>query len=266
MSSFFAVKLDNALPKFRCFKVIMFVVFKESSNRKGAPVWLITHMSSSMVMCVRSALKLRSRTVLCVEKAGLQFALIDTQPCQSKSKSLPPWCVPWYRARVPRQFSRLHMAHNPRRWIMKTALFTLAAILACSVGANGYLAYVATKSNYMSEIEAKRSRINDDMVSEMIWTRFNSYDQNQMELARMQGYNEGINAVVQKVDPQQSQISAIWHAGYQRGLEQSNFMQYMKAINFTSSWPDSMLLAIKEFANAMMKKDSDAPQQKPEGK
>lgn len=167
---------------------------------------------------------------------------------------------------------------------MKTAVFTLAAILACSVGANGYLAYVSTKSNYMAEIETKRSRINNDMVNEMMWTRFNSYDQNQMELARMQGYNEGINAVVQKVDPQQSQISAIWHAGYQRGLEQSNFMEemgfekgygqgvakgreeYMKAINNILSGQEDVKTAIKEFANAMSKKDSDAPQQKPEGK
>ena len=53
--------------------------------------------------------------------------------------------------------------------------------------------------------------------------------------------------------------------GYGQGVSKGR-EEYMKAINNILSGHDDVKTAIKEFANAMMKKDSDAPQQKPEGK
>jgi hypothetical protein len=43
----------------------------------------------------------------------------------------------------------------------------------------------------------------------------------------MQGRLDGIASVVYNIHPQQNEISGIWHAGYQRGLEQTNFVEEM---------------------------------------
>lgn len=142
----------------------------------------------------------------------------------------------------------------------------------------GFQAYQNYKNSFVAQIETKRSQINEDMTNEMLWQKISQVDNNQIEIARMQGYNEGINACAYKLDPKESQISSIWHSGYYRGLEQTDFVgeiQYekgyssgfqngqrenMKAIQNVIKSGDNVQKALENFANNLQKqKEEPAP-------
>ena len=165
---------------------------------------------------------------------------------------------------------------------MKSAyLFGFASLFIASAGFNAFLYQKLSQSNYATKIEEKRSQINDDMVNEMIWTRINDTQTQNVELARMQGYNEGIQAVALNVPAHQSQISNIWHTGYQRGLEQTAFVEEMgfekgykegftkgqqenmKAIYTIMKSGDNIQSALKEFMDNQIKdKQEEIPSKK----
>jgi hypothetical protein len=153
--------------------------------------------------------------------------------------------------------------------IVYTVFVGLVAII-------GFQAYQNYKTSYVAQIETKRSQINEDMTNELLWQKLNQVDANQMETARMQGYNEGINACAYKLDPKESQISSIWHSGYYRGLEQTEFVgeiQYekgystgfqigqrenMKAIQTIIKSGDNIQNALENFANKLQKQQEEA--------
>jgi hypothetical protein len=111
------------------------------------------------------------------------------------------------------------------RGFVFNSILTIGII--ASLGLNYYFFSTRQQSNFLKEIETTRSKINEDMTNEIVMSRFNTIDNNQIEMARMQGYNEGILACAFKLDPKENQISSIWHSGYSRGLEQTAFVEEM---------------------------------------
>ena len=106
---------------------------------------------------------------------------------------------------------------------------TLGFIAAISLGANGFQYYQNNRTSFLLEIETKRNSINQDQISEFILSHKNGLDnESAMEYAKLTGKIEGIQSVVHNASPQQNEISSIWHAGYYRGLEQTDFVGEMK--------------------------------------
>lgn len=162
-----------------------------------------------------------------------------------------------------------------------------ASIFIVSLAANGFLYYKVNQANFYTNIEEKRGKINEDQLNDLLWTRMNDMQTQNVELARMQGYNEGIQAVAFNVPPHQNQISNIWHAGYNRGLEQTEFvgeMNYekgygagftmgqqenMKALSTIMKSGDNIQSALKQFMDNQLKNnenDAKTPEVKKESK
>jgi hypothetical protein len=139
--------------------------------------------------------------------------------------------------------------------------------LICSIAANYFFFTTRYQATFMRDVESKRSQINEDMANELFMSRLSSIDNNQIEIAKMQGYNEGIIACAFKLDPKESQISNIWHSGYARGLDQTAFVEEMgfekgyasgfqagqkenmKAIQTILKSGDNIQKALEKFAN-----------------
>jgi hypothetical protein len=164
---------------------------------------------------------------------------------------------------------------------------TVGLIAAISLTINGIQYYQNSRTKFLLEIETKRNSINQDQISEFILANRNSSDnESSLEYAKMTGKIEGIQSVVHNASPQQNEISSIWHAGYYRGLEQTDFvgeMKYeqgyaqgfqrgtnenMKAIQTILKSGDNIQSAIKNFVDEQGKKLEEnakdlAPQAKP---
>lgn len=157
-----------------------------------------------------------------------------------------------------------------------------ATFLIVSLASNGFLYHKLNQANYSTVIEEKRGKINEDQMNELLWIRMNDMQNQNTEIARMQGYNEGIQAVALNVPPHQSQVSNIWHAGYQRGLEQTNFVEEMgyekgyangfnmgqqenmKALTIIMKSGDNIQSALKQFMDDQLKKNNDNKENKTE--
>lgn len=151
----------------------------------------------------------------------------------------------------------------------------LATIFIVSLASNGFLYYKLNQANYSTQIEEKRGKINEDQMNELLWIRMNDMQNQTSEIARMQGYSEGIQAVALNVPPHQSQISNIWHSGYQRGLEQTGFVEEMgyekgyvagfqngqqenmKALSTIMKSGDNVQAALKQFMDDQLKKSNE---------
>lgn len=153
---------------------------------------------------------------------------------------------------------------------------TLGFIAAISIAVNGFQYYQNIRTNFLLEIETKRNSINQDQINEFILTNRNSAEtESSLEYTKMTGKIEGIQSVVHNAHPQQNEISSIWHAGYYRGLEQTDFvgeMKYeqgysqgfqrgtnenMKAIQTILKSGDNIQSAIKNFVEEQSKKLQD---------
>lgn len=151
----------------------------------------------------------------------------------------------------------------------------MSAALAASIGYNYFQFTTNKKSEFLQEVAEKRSKISEDMANELLWTKMNDIQSQNTDLARMQGYQEGILSLVHKIDPAESQISNIWHSGYSRGLEQTSFVgemefekgyqkgftagqnETMKAFNTIFKSGDNVQGAIKQFIDSQLKKQED---------
>jgi hypothetical protein len=97
----------------------------------------------------------------------------------------------------------------------------------------------------------------------------------------MEGHNEAINSLVHKIDPKENMASNIWHMGYYRGLEQTDFvgeMKYeqgfsqgyqkgtsenMKAIHTIMKSGDNIKSAIEKFVENQIPQEKPAQNDKP---
>ena len=159
---------------------------------------------------------------------------------------------------------------------MKNWLF-FGVILVASLAANGFQYYQNARAWFLLEVETKRGQINQDQIAEFILSKKNGFadDTSVVEFAKMQGRMDGITSVVYNIHPQQNEISGIWHAGYQRGLEQTNFVEEMgyekgfsqgfqkgtnenmKAIQTILKSGDNVQQAIKDFVANQAKSIAD---------
>ena len=87
--------------------------------------------------------------------------------------------------------------------------YVVYAILACSVLTNGYQIY----------------RIDNMKSIQDLLMHVNSVKNENMELAKNQGKIEGIISVVNNIKPESNDISAIWHSGYYRGMDQVEYVR-----------------------------------------
>jgi len=159
------------------------------------------------------------------------------------------------------------------RFYIVNSILTVGLI--ASLASNYFFFTTRYQATFMRDVEAKRSQLNEDMTNEILMSRINNIDNNQIEIARMQGYNEGILACVLKIDPKESQISNIWHSGYTRGLEQTAFVEEMgyekgyasgfqngqkenmKAIQVILKSGDNVQKALEKFANDLQNSNQE---------
>jgi len=99
-------------------------------------------------------------------------------------------------------------------------------VFAASVALNITFYIENQRKDFLISIENKRSEINNDMIAELTYA--SKEKENNAQIAKMEGYNEAINSLVNKIDPKESQISNIWHLGYYRGLEQTDYVGEMR--------------------------------------
>lgn len=165
--------------------------------------------------------------------------------------------------------------------VMRAYLPTIiGVVLMASIAGNIGQFYSQKRTEFLLQLETKRNEINGDQINEMISSRNGSSAFGNpaidAQFAENQGYIRGIQSVVNKVTPQESEISSIWHAGYYRGMEQTDFvgeLQYekgygagftagqrenMKAINTIISSGDNIQSALKKFADDLQQKNDEA--------
>lgn len=158
-----------------------------------------------------------------------------------------------------------------------TIVTSIVGMLATSLAVNGIQYYRSTKMDLLLEVEKKRNEINTDQINEFILSGNRHNISNDPVYAESQGYVRGILSVVTKASPQDSEISSIWHNGYERGLSQSEFvgeMQYekgyqsgfnigqqetMKALSTIMKSGDNIQSAIKNFVDDQSKKLESKP-------
>ena len=153
-----------------------------------------------------------------------------------------------------------------------TGIFFGGILLLSSIGLNLVQYNAQNKSNFLTEIEGKRSRILQDQVTELM---YNLQEKTmQAELAKNEGFNEGVNNVIKNADPNANQWSQTWHNGYYRGLEQTAVtkdLEYekgydlgfnqgqrenMKAITTILKSGNDIQTAMQKFADDLISKDS----------
>jgi hypothetical protein len=153
-----------------------------------------------------------------------------------------------------------------------TGIFFGGILLLSSIGLNLVQYNAQNKSNFLTEIEGKRSRILQDQVTELM---YNLQEKTmQAELAKNEGFNEGVNNVIKNADPNANQWSQTWHNGYYRGLEQTAVtkdLEYekgydlgfnqgqrenMKAITTILKSGNDIQTAMQKFADDLISKDA----------
>ena len=153
-----------------------------------------------------------------------------------------------------------------------TGIFFGGILLLSSIGLNLVQYNAQNKSNFLTEIEGKRSKILQDQVTELM---YNLQERTmQAELAKNEGFNEGVNNVIKNADPNANQWSQTWHNGYYRCLEQTAVtkdLEYekgydlgfnqgqrenMKAITTILKSGNDIQTAMQKFADDLISKDA----------
>lgn len=167
----------------------------------------------------------------------------------------------------------------------KIFVYSLFLVLAASVGANLIQFYNNNKISYISEIRKEAGKLSQDGFAEVMGAYLQNVRDNTIDNAKQQGKLEGIVSLVHKIPPQESEISSIWHAGYQRGLEQTDFVsemqfekgyaagitkgreEYLKAVNNILTSGNDFKSSLQEFIKNQTKdQKEEAVQEKPSGK
>jgi len=73
----------------------------------------------------------------------------------------------------------------------------------------------------MFELSEMRSDINNDFVSELMWSRFNDFENFDADILVAQGRIEGVIDYIN--NDNSTYIDELWHEGYQRGLSQVDY-------------------------------------------
>jgi hypothetical protein len=95
-----------------------------------------------------------------------------------------------------------------------------AFAVTCSIGYNLYQQTQITRLKQINELVKTKESLVNDSFNEILMNRISELRDNLAETNRNQGRVEGMVAASMNLSPQQNQVSAIWHEGYNRGLEQ----------------------------------------------
>lgn len=90
-------------------------------------------------------------------------------------------------------------------------------VLAASIASNIFLYYSHTRTQFILNVVTERLRINEDEKSELAFSQFSKMNENMIELARGQGRIEAYANIAQNLPVQDSDVSAIFHAGLDSG-------------------------------------------------
>ena len=112
---------------------------------------------------------------------------------------------------------------------MNRIAWCLVAILALSLGFNGWLYYKHDRMSHTVLLIDQKDKLQQQQMNEFMMVMYNKTNENIAEVARQQGKLEGMLAVIHNIKPDSSEHSAVWHAGYHRGLDQSVDMAKMKS-------------------------------------
>ena len=100
-------------------------------------------------------------------------------------------------------------------------LMTLLALLFTLVNHSITLDRENVRLRSMVELSEMRSEVNNDFVSELLWTRFNDIEGFNADMLISQGRIEGVIDYINNENA--TYIDELWHEGYQRGLSQVDF-------------------------------------------
>jgi len=109
--------------------------------------------------------------------------------------------------------------------------YVFAGLFALSLGANAYQVYRIDNYKTYSDLLDQKDRLTQGGYNELLYSHINSLKNDQFESAKSQGKIEGILSIVNNTKPEENDISAIWHSGYYRGMEQVDYVR-------TSSYED----------------------------
>lgn len=112
---------------------------------------------------------------------------------------------------------------------MNRVAWCLIGVLALSLGFNGWLYYKNDRLTQTVLLIDQKDRLQQQQMNEFSLIMYNRTNENIAEVARQQGKLEGMLAVIHNIKPDTSEHSAVWHAGYHRGLDQSADMAKMKS-------------------------------------
>jgi len=105
--------------------------------------------------------------------------------------------------------------------------------LACVTGFAIFQNYQINKLQMINQITFEARHLTDDSFKELFMITMGNIRDNQMENIKSTGKVEGMLAVISNQKPQDSETSALWHAGYYRGIDQS---QDMAAISYETGY------------------------------
>jgi hypothetical protein len=157
--------------------------------------------------------------------------------------------------------------------------YGMGVLLFTSFSINVAQWYKTNQINLVSEVNRDRSRINEDALNEILLQYMDNVRNNTIEQAKQSGKLEGILAVAYRAAPQENEYSAVWHGGYERGLEQTKFIgemeyekgyaagvnkgreDYLRSINNILDSKEDFKTALKEFVAA---KEKEGKKQEPQ--
>lgn len=105
--------------------------------------------------------------------------------------------------------------------------------LACVTGFAIFQNYQINKLQIINQLTFEARHLTDDSFKELFMVTMGNIRDNQMENIKSTGKVEGMLAVISNQKPQDSETSALWHAGYYRGIDQS---QDMAAISYETGY------------------------------
>jgi hypothetical protein len=110
------------------------------------------------------------------------------------------------------------MSYIARIWVYAACL---AVIFITSVSLNLFLYREVQNLKMLKDVASERARINDDEFRDIFISYIRQQSDNNMELARGQGRQEALATIAANLPVQESDTSAIFHAGYQSGYNTS---------------------------------------------
>jgi len=105
--------------------------------------------------------------------------------------------------------------------LFSMASMTLLVLLLTLVNYSITLDRENVRLRGMFELSEMRSDINNDFVSELMWSRLNDFENFDADILVAQGRIEGVIDYIN--NDNSTYIDELWHEGYQRGLSQVDF-------------------------------------------